>query len=797
MLTDLSVLARDHREALVLLLDRWTAGRPVALLRSDLLRGFEEVRASYDRVDLAETPVGEFVSLLQEVVFRYPWAVFSLRDGPGAYRYVRIHRDRLEPEEIDTAESLRFKERLIAPSMEEDDGFEIDFGPFSRGFPRLTEARSIGQGLSFLNRHLASQMFNNPREGADRLHDFLALHVLDGQSLLLRSRFRDTASLREALRRATALLERRDSEAPWAGVAEELAGLGVHPGWGDTAGRAAETMSLLMDLLEAPSPEGLEGFLARVPMISRVVILSPHGFFGQADVLGLPDTGGQVVYILDQVRALEKEMRKRLAEQGVDVEPKIVIVTRLIPEAQGTTCDQRLEKVEGCHGAVILRVPFRFRSGEIVRHWISRFEVWPFLERFSRDVEREALAEVGGRPDLIIGNYSDGNLVASLLGQRLGVTHATIAHALEKTKYLFSALYWRDNESRYHFSCQYTADLLAMNSADFIITSTYQEIAGTKTQMGQYESYQAFTMPELYRVVNGIDVFDPRFNIVSPGADETVYFPYTDSGRRLGAYVPRIEELLFGEPGPDERGKLAEPDKPIVFTMARLDRIKNLTGLVDCYGASPRLRKLANLVVVGGKIDPSQCGDHEEAEQARWLHELFARHGLDGQVRWVGRRLDRHLAGELYRVVADRRGVFVQPALFEAFGLTVVEAMASGLPTFATCHGGPAEIIEDGRSGFHVDPTDGAAMAERIAGFLERCDVDLQLWLRLSAAAVARVEARYTWRRYADRIMTFSRIYGFWKFVSGLERQETQRYLQALYRLQLRPLAAAVGGGDG
>ena len=46
------------------------------------------------------------------------------------------------------------------------------------------------------------------------------------------------------------------------------------------------------------------------------------------------------------------------------------------------------------------------------------------------------LAELGGRPDLIIGNYSDGNLVASIMSQRLGVTQCNIAHALEKTKYL-------------------------------------------------------------------------------------------------------------------------------------------------------------------------------------------------------------------------------------------------------------------------------------------------------------------------------------------------------------------------
>lgn len=56
-----------------------------------------------------------------------------------------------------------------------------------------------------------------------------------------------------------------------------------------------------------------------------------------------------------------------------------------------------------------------------------------------------------------------------------------IAHALEKTKYPDSDLYWRNYEDKYHFSSQFTADLIAMNYADFIITSTYQEIAGRYT----------------------------------------------------------------------------------------------------------------------------------------------------------------------------------------------------------------------------------------------------------------------------------------------------------------------------
>lgn len=73
----------------------------------------------------------------------------------------------------------------------------------------------------------------------------------------------------------------------------------------------------------------------------------------------------------------------------------------------------------------------------------GRFDVWPYLEQFALDVGIEIREELGGhKPDLIIGNYSDGNLVATLLAYHMNVTQCTIAHALEKTKYANADINW-------------------------------------------------------------------------------------------------------------------------------------------------------------------------------------------------------------------------------------------------------------------------------------------------------------------------------------------------------------------
>jgi sucrose synthase len=296
-------------------------------------------------------------------------------------------------------------------------------------------------------------------------------------------------------------------------------------------------------------------------------------------------------------------------------------------------------------------------------------------------------------------------------------------------------------------------------------------------------------MPDLYRVVSGIDVFDPKFNIVSPGADAEVYFPYTIKERRLTERLPEIEELVYGGSREDARGVIENREKPLLFTMARLDHIKNITGLVEWYAKNGRLRAAANLLVIAGYVDANRSGDREEKEQISRMHALLNGHNLDHQVRWLGVRLDKNSAGELYRFVADCRGAFVQPALFEAFGLTVIEAMVSGLPTFATQYGGPLEIVQHGVSGFHIDPNHGEKAADLMAEFFERCAKEPQHWNSISQGAVARVKSRYTWELYAERMMTLSRIYGFWKYVTNIERAETRRYLEMFYGLQFRPLA--------
>jgi sucrose synthase len=744
--------------------------------------------------DILTSPVGSAIKKTHEALRTDDFFYFVIRPKVATWYYLCFNFTNKTLNEITVTEFLLAKERFVTGK---DDNFllEIDLAPFERDFPKMNQVRSIGHGVEFLNRRFSSRLANILTKGDELLFNFLRVHGYAGESFMINGKIANVRELRNALVSGMEFLESQQAGAEWDDVRTDLHKLGFEAGWGRSIEGIKKSFSILANLLEAPDYDNLEKFLGRIPMIFNVAILSPHGFFGQENVLGLPDTGGQIVYILDQVKALENEMKKRIYNQGLYIEPEILIITRLIPEAGETSCNEPEEHVMGTDNVRIIRVPFREKDGSVIPHWISRFEVWPYLEGFAREAEKAILEKLGRRPDLIIGNYSDGNLVATLLSNSLKVTQCNIAHALEKTKYLYSALYWKDMEKQYHFSCQFTADLIAMNSADFIITSTYQEIAGSNDVVGQYESYGAFSMPELQRVIHGIDVFDPKFNIVSPGADDTVYFPYTNSESRHKELHGEIEKLLFDPSEQDCRGGYADPDKPILFSMARLDRIKNLSGLVELYAQNDKLRELTNLLIIGGTVHPDNSGDEEERDQIYRIHQLFDEYNLDSQVRWLGKRLGKNLSGELYRYIADMRGAFVQPAFFEAFGLTVIEAMASGLPTFATQYGGPLEIIVNNESGFHINPNHGDKTALRIAEFFERCKDESAYWEKFSRAAIARVEEKYTWTRYAKRLLSLTCIYGFWKYATDLDRQETNRYLEMLYHLQYKPLAETVRKG--
>ncbi|QPJ62632.1 MAG: sucrose synthase [Candidatus Nitronauta litoralis] len=756
------------------------------LLRNELVLQSE----SFDRKktinttqpDLMETVLRK-LQYVQELLLFESHAVFQYREGPERYIIFSLGEGDVSPVLMSGDELLECREKMAGLTpVSPEQKLEIDFSSFCSSVPLVKSDEEIGKGQGVLNKYVADK-FNIDCESMQKSFlKFLTSRFLEGRSILLDGNLiKGFNQLGTSLDKALEFLKAVPKEVSLPALQSSLNQYGVLPGFGNCPSKIIENLMRLKRIFDSPSESDLETFLSSLPLVSRVAVISPHGWFGQDKVLGRPDTGGQIVYILDQVKALEAFLTRQLQAAGVDSIPKVFVLTRLIPENDGTTCNERLEKIESTRNSWILRVPFKDENGDTLPNWISRFHIWPYLERFALDGKEELISEFGGQPELVIGNYSDGNLVASLLASKMDVVQCDIAHALEKSKYLFSALYWKDMEADYKFSLQFTADLLAMNQTDVVISSTAQEIAGTDTVMGQYESYFLYTLPELYKVKNGISLRHPKFNVISPGVDETIYFPYHDQGRRLKETTQKLEKHLFEEEGTGIFGTLEAPERKPIFTMARLDKIKNLTGLVDAFGQSGELQETANLVVVTRTIREEGVTDEEEMLELSKMYDLISRHNLQGKIRWMENE-SRENGAEFYRIIADRGGVFVQPALFEAFGLTVLESMVSGVPTFATQFGGPMETIQNGVNGFWVNPTKSELLSGPILQFFKDCEKDPQNWKRLSEAGIQRVKEGYTWSLYSEKLVKCANLFRFWNFSEHDEKKkQINQYCNLMY----------------
>ncbi|RAM53020.1 MAG: sucrose synthase [Hapalosiphonaceae cyanobacterium JJU2] len=786
-----TVLSSDEKTILRQLISDLSASGKRYFLRNEILHAFAEYCHQFQKPAyfFHSSSLGTLIHYTHEIILEGDDIWLLLRPRIGSQEVWRLLSADTSKFELQTPQALLdVRDRSV--NRYQSQILEINFHPFDRSIPSIDDPRNIGQGLAFLNRYLCSQVLSDRSYWLDVLFDALHRLEYDHKQLLIGDRIKTGLQLYKQIKQAIKIISKLPPEEPYEKFSEQLQTLGLEPGWGNTASRVRETLELFDRLLETPQPAILEAFVDRVPAVFRVLLVSIHGWITQDDAVGRPETLGQVVYVLEQARSLENKLREEIKLAGLEslgIQPQLVILTRLIPNCEGTQCNLRLEKIEGTENAWILRVPFREFNPQVTQNWISKYEIWPYLETFAIDAEKQLLAQLGRSPDLIIGNYSDGNLVAFLLARSLKVTQCNIAHSLEKPKHLFSNLYWQDLEEQYHFSAQFTADLISMNAADFILTSSYQEIVGTPDTLGQYESYKMFSMPELYHVVDGINLLSSRFNFVPPGVDENSFFPYNQKDKRDHNLSLKINDLLFNRSDDHIFGHLNHPNKRPICAIAHITPVKNLSGLVECFGQSQGLRKQCNLILVTNKLHLSEATNSKEATELEKIHNLINQYNLYSQIRWVGMRLPKPELGEIYRAMADRQGIFVHFASFEAFGRPILEAMSSGLPTFATQFGGAAELIDDGECNFHINPTDIEGTANKILQFLDQCNTNPEHWYEISERVIQRVHNKYNWQMHTKQVLLLAKIYRFWDFINKENREALLRYVDTLYHLVFKP----------
>src|SRR3954447_918625 len=177
-------------------------------------------------------------------------------------------------------------------------------------------------------------------------------------------------------------------------------------------------------------------------------------------------------------------------------------------------------------------------------------------------------------------------------------------------------------------------------------------------------------------------------------------------------------------------------DGPVLLSVGRFTEVKRLPLLVRAFAHAQRATDTrASLVLLGG---------HPGEWEGEHPYEAIERSGARG-VFLAGWHEHDTLPDFL-----NASDATVLASVREQFGLVLVEGMACGRPAIAVDAFGPAEIVEDGRTGWLVAPDDEDALAHAIAACMDDADERRR---RGAAARQAALE-RWSWPALAARLST-------------------------------------------
>ena len=431
----------------------------------------------------------------------------------------------------------------------------------------------------------------------------------------------------------------------------------------------------------------------------HLVLVSVHGLIRGHDLeLGRDsDTGGQTKYVVELARALAERPE-------VD---RVDLVTRRVVD-ESVSADYAREVEPLSENARIVRIDAG--HGE----YVAKERLWDWLDNFSDNLLNR-LREDDRAPSLIHAHYADAGYVGVRVAHQLGVPLVFTGHSLGRVKRrrLFAAgIDAEEMTSRYNMPRRIEAEEIALANAELVVASSQQEIDE------QYELY---------------DYYHPQqMTVIPPGIDLARFFPPdpAEEPRGIDAELRRF---------------LRYPERPMILALSRPDERKNISRLVEAYGSSEELRERANLVIVAGNRDDVTEFDAGSRRVMTGLLLLIDRHDLYGHVAYPKHHHPDDVP-RLFRLAAASGGVFVNPALTEPFGLTLLEAAASGLPIVATADGGPREIIRNLDNGVLIDPLDTDSIRDGLLASL----ADAAEWRRRAAAGTVGVAKRYSWVSHAE-----------------------------------------------
>ncbi|GAA5224693.1 HAD-IIB family hydrolase [Membranihabitans marinus] len=449
----------------------------------------------------------------------------------------------------------------------------------------------------------------------------------------------------------------------------------------------------------------------KTDLMLRIHLYNIHGLIKSTGLeIGKDaDNGGQLIYVLELARHLS---------QHPDVE-HVHIFTRLIKDPKEfPEYGLEVEKInDKCD---IRRIPC---GGPL---YMRKEKLWNHLDEFVANtflhIEKHNI-----KPDWIHSHYGDAGYVAKEISLKYLVPFAHTGHSLgkpKKSKMADLGMSEEEAEATFNFKKRIAAEETCLSLAEFIITSTYQEIS-------DWERYDNFMKGTLH--------------VLPPGIDTNKFFPYYR--HQLGNEELQLEvaQRKYWVSQSIEKF-LVQPSKPTILALARPDRKKNLHTLIDTYGRDKEMQSLSNLVIFAGiRKDINKMGPSEKEVLTEMLL-LMDKYDLYGKLAIPKKHDIENEVSLIYQYCAEKRGVFINLALHENFGLTTIEAAASGLPVVVTKNGGPSEIIPKCKNGFLVDPLN----KEEVSTAIKTIITDEQKWRAFSNHGILAAKKYYSWTAHTN-----------------------------------------------
>lgn len=211
-------------------------------------------------------------------------------------------------------------------------------------------------------------------------------------------------------------------------------------------------------------------------------------------------------------------------------------------------------------------------------------------------------------------------------------------------------------------------------------------------------------------------------------AEETVRF-YRLPKERVVAIHNGIDLLSFTDLRVEE-----ENEGHTMLSVGRLSWRKGYKYLIDAMPNILSEYPDAKLVIVG-------YGDQRTPLQ-RHVKKL----GIESSMRFLDK-----VSGETLYSLYHEADVYVQPSLYEPFGITILEAMSMRKPVVATRVGGIPELITNGAEGLLVEPGNSLQLARAITNVFS----DSSCRRRFGSNARKRVEREFTWETIAKKTFEF------------------------------------------